>query len=401
MTTTDGPIAQGERYDSLDILRGLAVLMIFSVNVRHMLQPMLSQGDPGVWTGSHDLAIDRALQFAVDGKWIAIFAVLFGAGLMLLHDKALAAGAVPKDRIVRRQAWLIGFGLIHAVFIWLGDILLTYGVVGLVVMPLLARRSRTVAIWAVVTFVVAVGIAGLFGLLMTLIDPADLNSGPMSMTALLEAEIAAKAGGIGDQIMWRAGAAALVIPNIVGAGPMVFSYMLVGVLAYRSGFLLARWPAGRYLAVGVPCLAAAWAIDAWRIDAVGVWDGRGGADPYEIAVLKYLWAGTIEGLLGGLGYAALVMAMVRRGVRPRPLAAAGRMAFSNYIACSVIGTTLAAGHGAGLLGEVTLAQTMIIVAMVWLTILIVSPLWLSAFRYGPLEWLWRSLSYGTRQPFKR
>ena len=398
MTATDAPVARGDRYDSLDILRGLAVLMIFSVNVRAMLQPFWVQGDPSVWSGPHDLAIDRALQFAVDGKWMSIFAMLFGAGLMLIHDKTLTRGVPPRDRIVRRQLWLMGFGLVHMLLIWLGDILVSYGVTGLVVMTMLGLRSRTIAVWAAASILGAVVLLSGLGLMMSLIPPEELAAGGMTMTAdLVEAEVAAKAGGIGAQILWRLQAGALIVFNSVTALPFLIGYMLVGVLGYRSGFLLAQWNATAYAMVALPCLAAAWSIDAWRIGSMGVWDGADG--PYEILVAQYLWAGTIEGLLGGIGYAALVMALVRAGVRPRPLAAAGRMAFTNYILCSVIGTTLAAGHGGGLLGELTLAQAMGVVGVVWLAILVWSPLWLSRFRYGPLEWLWRSLSYGEMQAF--
>ena len=114
-----------------------------------------------------------------------------------------------------------------------------------------------------------------------------------------------------------------------------------------------------------------------------------------------MWVGGIEGLLGAIGYAGLVNLFVRLGGALRPVSAAGRMAFTHYIACSLIGTTLAYGHAGGRLGEVTLAQAMIVVGITWLGMLIVSPLWLAVFRFGPLEWLWRSLTYGKVQPFMR
>ena len=397
----DAPVAADDRYDSLDLLRGIAVLMIFAVNIRSMLQPFFAQADPRVWTGPHDLAIDRVLQFAVDGKWVATFSVLFGAGLMLLHEKAVAVGAKPSDRIVRRQMWLIGFGLVHAILIWLGDILLTYGVVGLMVMPLLGRRSRTVAVWAAGVIAVGVGLLWLLSLMVPFMleDPSAAEA--MSMSAFIAGEVEAKSGGIGAQLAWRATQAPLVVGNVVIAPVFVLPYMLIGVLAFRSGFLLARWPAWRYALIGAVCLGGAWAMDWWRIGQMGVWDGAAPKGPYEVLILQYLWFGVVEGLAGAIGYAALVMAAARPGLRVPPLSAAGRMAFTNYVACSVIGTTLAAGHGAGLLGELTLAQAMVVVGATWIAMLVWSPLWLRAFRYGPLEWAWRSLSYGRMQPMRR
>ena len=398
-TPADTPTGADDRHASLDVLRGVAVLMIFTVNVRAMLQPFFAQSDPQAWGGPRDLAIDRALQFAVDGKWIAVFAILFGAGLALLHDRAVAAGIPPNARIVRRQLWLLAFGVVHMAFIWLGDVLVTYAITGLVLTTVLGAQARKIATWAALSL--ACGVAVLWGLgqVMALIPPEEMAGTGFSVPELIAAEVAAKSGGIGAQLLWRAEAAGLMLPNAITALPFVFSYMAVGVLAFRSGFLLARWPVGRYLIVAALALPAAWAIDAWRIRAMGVWDGE--AVAYDIALARYMWAGLVEGLLGGIGYAALVMAAVRAGLAPRPLAAAGRMAFTNYVLCSVVGTTLAAGHGADLLGDVTLAQAMLVVGAVWLAILTVSPLWLGAFRYGPLEWAWRSLSYGRTQPMVR
>ena len=183
-------------------------------------------------------------------------------------------------------------------------------------------------------------------------------------------------------------------------GPMLLGYMIVGMLMFRNGYLLARWRVPGYLALALPCLAAAWAIDAMRVEAMGVWV-PGNDVPYLPAFFAWMWVGGIEGLLGAIGYAGLVNAGVRLGFKAQAFAAAGRMAFTNYIACSLIGTTLAYGHAGGLLGRVTLLDAMVLVGIVWVGVLLWSPLWLAVFRFGPLEWLWRSLTYGRPQPFLR
>ena len=398
MANADAPVTAPDRYDSLDLLRGFAVMAIFAVNVRNMLGPMNTLFDPRYFTGPYDLTIDRVLQYAVDGKWIATFAVLFGAGLALLAAKAEAAGTDPRARIVRRQGWLVTFGLAHMVLIWPGDVLTTYGIVGFLAMLFVRRRSGTVLLWAVLSLGATLALYGMLSALFAFApDEMDMSA---EFAAMLTEEEAALRGGVADQLAWRATYAAQAVGNVFLAGPMVLGYMLTGILLFRSGFLLARWRPLAYLATAALCLGAAWTIDTLRIQAMGVWDARFEGD-YVTAFFSWFWIGGTEGLLGAIGYAALVNLAVRLGLRLRPVSAAGRMAFTNYIACSLIGTTLAYGHAGGLLGQVTLLQAQGLVAATWLGMLVWSPLWLSAFRFGPLEWLWRSLTYGAAQPLRR
>ena len=400
MANADAPVTASDRYDSLDLYRGLAVMAIFAVNIRNMLGPINTMFDPRYFGGPYDLMIDRVLQYAVDGKWIAGFAVLFGAGLALLAAKAEAAGTEPRARIVRRQAWLIAFGLVHMVFVWSGDVLTTYGVVGLLAMLFVRRRSGTVLLWVVLSIGTAVTLLGATSALFAFGPPEMTSEMTAQFPAMLAEEEEALRGGAADQIAWRAGFAVLSIQNSMILAPMILGYMLTGILLFRSGFLLARWRPLPYLAVAVVCLGAAWGIDTVRIDRMGVWeDGFDGE--YVTAFFSWFWVGGVEGLLGALGYAALVNLAVRLGLRLRAVSAAGRMAFTNYIACSVIGTSVAYGHAGGLLGRVTLAEGMILVGIVWLGMLVWSPLWLAVFRFGPLEWLWRSLTYGRLQPIRK
>jgi uncharacterized protein len=399
-TSFDAPFEPGARYESLDVLRGIAVLMIFAVNVKAMIMPYVFYENPTLWAGPHDMAIDRVLTYAVDGKWISVFALLFGAGLTLIWDKAAAKGLEPGGRLFSRQGWLLLFGFTHLFFVWAGDILTLYALVGMVAIGFLKRRTLTVGLWAAGLFMLSVfwlwGLYALIGLggeeAISAMSAAVWGTDPEIVRAEIEAFRSADPS---DHAEARLPLAAGQVLGLLfsGALPMILSYMLTGVVLLRTGYLLARRPAGLYLAAGIVLLAAVWALDTLflaRMDEAG-WT-------FE-AYLASDWIGFVEGPLGGLGYASLVMAMVRVGIVPRPLAAAGRMAFTNYILCSLIGTTVAYGHAGGLIGRLTLAEGMILVAIAWAGILVLSPLWLSVFRYGPLEWLWRSLTYGKAQPF--
>ena len=395
----DGPTGASERYDSLDLLRGIAVLAIFAVNIRNMLGPINTMFDPRYFTGPHDLTIDRVLQYAIDGKWIAVFAMLFGAGLMLVYEKSDPAD--PLSRIKRRQGWLLAFGLCHLLLIWPGDILTIYAILGFVLMAFLHRRTRTLLAWAAGMMAVGVGLLWLTGFAMGFMGPEEAAEISAQFAGQLAEETEALRGGVAEQLTWRIAYGATAVANIVVAGPIVLAYMLVGIALYRSGFLTARWSVPAYLGVAAAGLGTAWALDWWRIGEMGWWEAEPPEGAYVLDMFSWMWLGFSEGLIGGVGYAGLVMAAARVGFAPGPLKAAGRMAFTNYIACSLIGTTLAYGHAGGLLGEVTLAQAMMVVGATWLAILVWSPLWLRAFRFGPLEWLWRSLTYGAAQPMRR
>ena len=373
--------------------------MIFTVNIRNMLAPVSTLFDPRAFLGPYDLRIDEFLQYAVDGKWIAVFAILYGAGLALLADKAEAAGVPPRSRLVRRQLWLLAFGLVHAVLIWAGDVLTAYALIGLLAMLFAGRGTRSVLAWAGGLLLLSILLNGVLGLAVAASEAAAAEMSADVARSLAE-ETAALEGGVGSQVAWRLGFAAESIGGLAISGPMVLAYMLAGVALYRLGFLTARLSWRTYLLVAVPCLAAAWSLDAWRIGAMGVWSGGFEGD-YPSAFLRWLWLGGVEGLLGAVGYAALVNLAVAKGLRAWPLAAAGRLAFTNYVLCSLVGTTLSYGHAGGLMGRLTLLEAEGVVLATSAFVLTASPLWLRSFRFGPLEWAWRSLTYGQAQPFRR
>ncbi|WP_031550262.1 DUF418 domain-containing protein, partial [Parvularcula oceani] len=176
---------------------------------------------------------------------------------------------------------------------------------------------------------------------------------------------------------------------------MILSYMLGGIVLFRSGILLGTKAPKAYLPAAAACLSSAWALAFLRAERLEAaqWDFA--------ASLRQEWIAYLEGPLGAFGYTGLVLGILSLGKAPAALAAAGRMAFTNYIACSLIGTTLAYGHGGSLYGHLTLGEILIAVGAVWAIILIASPLWLARFRFGPLEWVWRRLAYGRPIPFRR
>lgn len=384
-----------DRLTGLDALRGVAVLGILMMNVQAFAMipqaydyPLAHMDVSGAnltaWSVAHTF-------FAL--KFITIFSALFGAGIVLM------VGDGDTRLHFRRMRWLLLIGLIHAYVFWYGDILVSYAIMGMIVVY--ARnwspgRLTLVGLLAVAaTGLLIVGLMSLFQLV-----PGDMDPVEMGM-ALSQEDLSARVAA------FQASFAGHLLPNattaIVGqiAGLLIFGGRLIGVMMlgmalFKWGFFSAGWSFARYALTAAVALTAglglSWwstqhAIETqWALDAL--WVGQG---------LNY--AGS---LLAALGYGAVVMMIAKLpvlGLLTKLFAATGRMAFTNYLTQTLIMTFIFVGTpGLGLFGTVERVDQAKIVMAVWAVQLIWSPLWLSVFRFGPLEWVWRSLTYGKLQP---
>lgn len=401
MSVSNAPTAEAERLNFLDVLRGAAVLAILVVNIKAMAQPFAYYANASLWTGEYDVTVAALQAFLVEDKWRTIFTALFGAGLALAADRAAARGSSGRGLMIRRLSLLALFGAMHLLLIWMGDILFTYALAGFIAMWFRHASARTLLRIGAVALVVGLLWTAAFNAVPAFIPDVRAEIEPMlwgTDAAALAEEREILLGGVGDHMAMRFesfGSYIFLYFLLGGYWLETVGIMLFGMWAYRIGFFSFRLGAGVYVAAALAGAAGAVATDAarWTILTQSGWDFA--------AYCLTIPLNQIDGLFGAVGYAALVGLIVRAGVAPRALAAAGRMAFTNYIACSLIGTTLFYGHGFALLGRLTNLQLMGVVLAVWALILIWSPLWLARFRFGPLEWLWRSLTYGRAQPFLR
>ena len=398
----DQPVANARRYASLDILRGAAVLAIFVVNIKGMLAPFSWYGNASLWPGQWDMSIATLQAFLIDDKWRTIFTALFGAGLILIAEKTAAAGGNPIKRMATRNGWLLAFGLFHLMFIWMGDILTAYALTGFVAMTFWNKSVKSLTVWAISILIVAYFWMSLVNLAPFFSEQARAQMKPiMWVPDAKELQLMYELyfdSSVLEQVIKRSGDAVMFLLFFViagGFGAATLGVMLMGMVLWKTGFLKGELTTKTYLKYAVIGLSIAVVTDAGRWIALMRTDWA-----FDTFVLGNL-TNYFNGLAGGFGFASLLMAIVRSGATLAPLAAVGRMAFTNYILCSLIGTTLAFDHGAGLFMKLTLAQLMGIVAVTWLGLMVFSMLWLSIFRFGPLEWLWRSLSYGQLQPVFR
>ncbi|MCY3548091.1 MAG: DUF418 domain-containing protein [Gemmatimonadetes bacterium] len=406
---TASPGAAGpttERIASLDVLRGFAILGILIVNMQGFARVFSAYMNPpsaGGFEGAEVWLWSFVYLFA-DTKFISIFSMLFGAGMAMMSDRMAARGTSGTGLHYRRQFWLLVIGLAHAYLIWHGDILVAYALCGFILYPLRnlpPRRLLMIGGCAVAFLVPLWGLAGVsvpyWPAEELAVAVAEWDPPPEVQAA----EIAAFRGTWAEQFRVRAPVAltvqttAFLFLFLWRAGGL----MLVGMALYRLGVLAASRSAVFYrrmavigLATGLPLAAAG---VAYKLH-------------HEFAFEKAMFQGALFNYVGSvgvcLGYLALVMLAVQSGWLAglqRRLAATGRMALTNYIAQSVICTLIFYGHGLGLFERVGAPGRLGIVVGIWVLQLLWSPWWLARYRFGPLEWVWRSLSYMERQPLRR
>lgn len=381
------PTDAKQRFDSLDVLRGFAVLAIFAVNIKMMANGYNHYRYTAFWEGDAAPVIGWLLSNFVHGKFITIFTVLFGAGLALLLARD---EPVPLGVVVRRLFWLAVFGAVHLIFIREGDILIWYALVGFLAVLFAKLSSRSL-------FAVGLGLQGVVFIYYSVVSFSDTLVPTLWLdTPNAHQDVAAiMLGPVSGQIAARLDAAPYYVVDLLllsGSWIETLATMLLGMAFLKSGFLGGRLPLKQYILWGLLGLFIATANDLLRpfLDA---------EDQYQGLILSITSFAHYYG--GALAWSALIVGCVSMGWKGNWLAAVGRTAFTVYILQSVIGLLLFSSLGFGLFGQLSLFQLMIITLLVWAFFLCAAPLWLRYFRFGPLEWIWRSLTYQKVQRLKR
>jgi uncharacterized protein len=405
----------GGRIAAVDAIRGFAVCGILAMNIVGMGMPSYAYVDPRHFGGASgsDLAAWAIAYVLADGKMRALFSMLFGASLLIVTDAAEGRTPGPARTHYARMGWLFVFGMLHAWLVWYGDILVEYALCGAV--AFVARRWSPSALayaaalligWTLAHSLIEWHDAGLLHALASGPDaPADavrewrkvLDAISPGGHAVAE-ELRLYRGGFVDVFTARARMTWLLEIDLLPVTfPETLAFVALGMLLYRLDFWTGAWSRRSYRVI-VSLGGVALLLYLPLVRSIVAHD----FDPVFLPL-----ADTLSLLLRpfvALAYAATILLLVRAGrarwLTDRP-AAAGRMALSNYLGTSLLLTTLFYGYGFGLFGALSRAQLYWIVAGQWLLILIWSPLWLARYRYGPLEWLWRSLARGRLHPIRR
>ncbi|MDT9598029.1 DUF418 domain-containing protein [Sphingosinicella rhizophila] len=405
----------GARVVTLDILRGVAVMGILAMNIIGFSMPEPAYSNPAAYGGSTglDLAAWTFNFIFVDGRMRGLFSFLFGASLLLVIDRAEAKGEDPGAVHFRRMAWLLLFGLLHFWLIWWGDILAHYAMIGLVAFAFRHQPAGKLALYGIGFIAIETALMALTGarFIEAARDAASSETGSQAILrweamrsqlgplppAELDADLALHRGPYLPLVIDRLHNSTSLVNSLTFVGPETLGYMLMGMAGLKSGFLTGAWEAARYRRWAT--IGFAVATPSFGILAVLII--RSGFDPALVAALS-LGATTPLRPIMIVALAALIILISGHGRAWSGLiAAVGRAAFTNYLATSMVMTTFFYGYGFGLYGRMGRAEVYLPVLAMWLLILVWSKLWLDHFRYGPLEWLWRSLARGAFQPMRR
>ncbi len=404
--TSLAPVPEHDRFQSLDVLRGVAVLGILAMNIRIFAMPRASYFNPlayGDYGGLDQLWFWLTSVFA-DQKFMTLFSLMYGAGMALISERAVAKGRPDRGLLLRRNAWLLVLGLMHAYLIWYGDILVAYALCGLIVAFCRNWKPRTQVIVGILFLLVPSLILLAAGLSASQWPEADMKVALQDWSPDAEAlaeELAIYRGGWLGQLPHRVATAVEFQTAIF----LFFTFwrvtglMLIGMALFRWGWLTAQRSSAAYRRLMIVGFGLAIPLIAWGL----VQNERGGWDYIQTFFIngQFNYWGSV---LMALGYIGLVMLWCLGDALPAlraRLAAVGRTAFSCYIAQSLLCTLLFYGHGLGLYGTFGYALQALVVFAIWVLLLFLAPAWLRRYRFGPMEWLWRSLTYWQRQPMRR
>ena len=405
-----------KRIIAIDILRGFALLGILLMNIMSFSMPDIAYYNPMAYGGEqwyNHLTFSLVHIFS-DQKFMALFSLLFGASVTLLLTKLEEKGQKSARFHYTRNFWLLVIGLIHSVFIWEGDVLTIYALCAF----LLYFFRKMAARWQ---FIIGLMIFLSPALIYLGADDALNTQDATSIAALeatwtpsdavIQADIAAY-GGVGYTTNGQNSpiAQAITPPETEAVSiyyiallynffARAFGMMLIGMAFYTWGIVTAKRSHTFYKRMVVGGLLFGLPLAVLGL----IWN-------YQVS-----WDVTISSLVGQIpnllatpfiagAYVGGIMLWSRstywENIQTR-LAAVGQMALTNYIGQSIISIFIFYGFGLGLYGWVDRLGQIGIVMIIWAIQLIISPWWMRNFRYGPLEWAWRSLSYGKRQPLRR
>ena len=400
-----------QRHISLDAMRGFAVMGILAMNIIGFAMPEWAYISPAAY-GTDTLADKIAWAFSfvlIDGKMRGLFSLLFGASMMLIIDRAAAKGESAAQIHYRRMAWLALFGLAHYFFIWFGDILFLYAIIGMIAFRFRNWAPAKLIKVALIIFVLGLALWGLqFGglqLFQYFATRADATAGMARQFRELmdSADLAFNVAP--DLALHRGSYAAITMSKlddwaaplllVVQSASETLPLMMIGMAMQKSGFLTGAWAAADYRRWAMRMVPVGLLLTL----ALAVWMVAVDFDRITALAVFYFWGG-IPRMLLTIGYAALLLLLIGH-YRNQPMlarvAAAGRAAFSNYLGTSIVMTAIFYGYGFGLFGHVGRAGLWVFVLGAWAVMLLWSKPWLMTFHYGPLEWLWRSLARGKMQ----
>lgn len=429
------PVSQADRIRSLDSLRGVALLGILLINMPVFALPEHFTAAFHQKIRDHNFWTHAFITVLFEGKMRALFSMLFGTGILLFVIRIKQAGLAYKSLFFKRMAWLVVFGLIHGyLLLWTGDILCFYGLIGMLAFCFRNLQPKYLAMGVPVAAVAGFIVSTLFyqSVRQKRLDYIKVEALVQQHLPLNTAQHSivnhwkeVQAEFIPDQQQIAAhirsmksgypAVAAYIRPLIRDAQTKYFfltavdilALMLLGMALYQWGFFSGKWLAREYLqtlvigyGIGLPL--AIFSYYQSYLQPPGSDGLVSYMEHYPFIRIGIIYP--VQRILLVMAHASLLMLMIRSLIWisfTKRLAAVGQMAFTNYIMQTLLCTLIFFGYGLNYFAEVEFYELYYIVGLIWVFQLVISPIWLRYFLFGPMEWLWRSLTYWEFQPMRR
>ncbi|UOQ86544.1 DUF418 domain-containing protein [Gracilibacillus salinarum] len=385
------PLQDSNRLPWIDTARGFAIFGIFMVNLASFHAPYFMYGNGHNYWGTGEAGIWQViLDIFFQASFYSLFSFLFGFGAQIIYENLQKKQvASPRKWLIRRFVILLVIGLLHAFLIWYGDILITYAVIGFLLLLFLRRSNRTILAWSISVLLIPVLLYSGLLFLVSLIENLENLSDQAAIAAAFQHY---GAGSWTDILSQNA------TDWFYGNSPMNFFFVLLNILPiFLLGLVFARNKWLHDIDQNQKVLKRWW-IGSFVIFMLCK------AGPYVLG--NPIWLSLIQDEFGGTASAIFYMITIAFSYRYAKqlfdlIGYVGKMALTNYILQSLIGVMLFYSIGFGLYGELSPWQTFFVGIIVYPLQVLFSYLWLKRYKRGPIEWLWRSLIYQKKLTNKR
>jgi uncharacterized protein len=374
------PIQEQERIQSIDAMRGFAILGIFLTNMIDFHSPALYLNPYVWWSSKSDQTIYSLIDFFVQASFYPLFAILFGFGLMIMRERSIERGFAFTPIAVRRLLMLLAIGCIHAFFIWHGDILITYALFGLVAL-LFFRLSGKALLWTgLLTYMLPNMLFGALLFLATLFSPTDNFANHDKANQAVDVY---QNGSYFEITAQRIQDWSYVnnLENLIILFFGIFPLLLIG-----AGIAKLKWIQNVYHYKK---------RFQWLLVIFVLFGSLLKLLPY---LVRNVFSEYVQDIFGGpmlaVSYAIIfILLMEKRASFLKPFQAVGKMAMSNYLFQSIIATFIFYNYGFGLYSKISVGMGTVLVFTIFIVQAIISVYWIKKYQFGPVEWVWRAVSY--------
>ena len=385
------PLTASKRLPWIDTARGFAILGIFLVNIATFNSPYFRYGDgQNMWGPNQSKILQGFIDIFVQASFYSLFSFLFGFGMYIIYSNLYTKQIEkPNTILVKRLFILLGIGMVHAFLIWHGDILISYAIVGFLLLLFMRQSNISLLVWSLCLLLIpTVMMTGLM-FLYTVVDP----NASLIQQAQIDASFQNYGNGTWGEILSQN-----MTDWLIANHPFNFSILIFNLLPiFLLGLMFARNKWLHDIEGNKKFLKKIW----WITFLLFVLFKAG---PYLIG--KPLWSNILQDMIGGTAsaifYCISIAFIYSYGKRFFDIIGnVGKMALSNYLFQSIISVFFFYSIGLGWYGELSLEQTLIFVIVIYIFQIIFSTLWLKRFERGPIEWVWRRMIYGKPIPFLR